>query len=430
MVPAIESGQSQYKSPLRLSTEGRVVVLPINASATIDVPATPLFVAQLPIVERMLGVNIGVNTANKRSETLINHKTIEPGERPFIVRVSASGNYPHNRSVSYIDTTTTTPEIAVIGGREYSDISVKGADYENPNLWITRRPGTIILYGGWGLVMESEAARMVIVTNWLLAHGITSEVVWGVSRPDLLPITVSSKSSLVSPDDFKKILLEKAKAKTDHEEFNWISALMEKTNFVVVSRAATVPFRLSDLTIPFKFSSGDGSEQFAYMVNYIFSYLNRARAPQDQFEPLKPSDLTGLKGRIELRRLFEYSGKNLGKQVGLLHASRVVHRGLHAGNITGDGTFVDVGSASGTQLGNEDTPPSRIIRDVRMSARAFDFLDYLASKKIVDPDLKRDVLAAFFQEYRKISRLGLLENTALSLLERQLKFSLHDGPRS
>ena len=100
-------------------------------------------------------------------------------------------------------------------------------------------------------------------------------------------------------------------------------------------------------------------------MNYIFSYLNPSRAPEEQFAYLQPlaAGETMEKWQPEMSRYWDYFATNLGTQIGTLHKHGVTNGYLHTGNIVADGTFCDIDSLEGPPLGHP-RDNDRIDRDV------------------------------------------------------------------
>ncbi|MGI0133526.1 MAG: hypothetical protein ACREBW_01015, partial [Candidatus Micrarchaeaceae archaeon] len=215
----------------------RTIAQPLVDDVFVEVPATPLFVEELPVVDRIMDYTVGTDTRNRTKETLVRanidvanalryREKMRKGEVGVVaVRIASGGRFPHNRSINWMEAERTEIESIVIKGKEYSGISSKGIGYYLPRIAFDEHyPGTHARING--LMTADFAARTVRVSNWLLKEGLDSEVVWSVSRPERFPwtevtekegtTTYRRESDLLSPEEFKERLLERARTDNTH----------------------------------------------------------------------------------------------------------------------------------------------------------------------------------------------------------------------
>jgi len=404
-----------------LDASRRLVVIPISERNMLDVPTTPLFSSKLPVVTRMFGVPIGRDTSTRRQEAVVVTRIDNAqGQEPYIARISEDGSYPHNRSINYMYAGDTTAEQIEIAGHVYSGISSKGADFVYPEL--VHDPNYPHDFRIEGLVTEDFAKSIVKVSNWLLSVGISAEVIWSVSRLDKLPLkkqtfplkkdaTAPDFVDLVTPKEFKKALINQAEVSNarskpeDKIDLKKAKRYLSRTDFVVVNRATEVPFRLSDLIVPFyAFDAKERVENFAFMMNRIFSHLNTKRDPNDLLRYLQISDQTGqpeLKDWNEsLLKYFTYFATNLGTQIGSLHKHNVTHNSLHGGNIVADGSFCDIDSLEGLPLGEPAITAKRAAKDIFYALTGIDSTTFaLAHQGIISKDQVDFIRATFLKQY-------------------------------
>jgi hypothetical protein len=410
----------KYRRPL---AHERRIAKPIQENDSLDVPATALFVDVLPIVNSIDGVSIGISTSVKKTETVfidVPRPNTDASTVPIMARISAEGQFPHRRSVNYLDSEDATkPLIIVIGGKEYSGVSAKGADLQGSRIVADRNFDSGVHF--IGLVTSDLTERMVTVSNWLRKNGITAETIWSVSRLDMLPVLDYKKqpepgepfikSRLLTPAEFKRRLIEQIKPEQEID-IDKVREYLQGVDFVVINRATTVPFRLSDLRIPFEAAKDYSSKDhpyldFNFMMNYMFSYLNRGRNAESQFNMLEdPKDskdkMVLARNRGQVDRFFEYFGHNLGSQIGLLHKKGVVHGYLHPGNITADGSFCDLDSLTGEPLGLGDNPATKtqILKDVADVMRGiYRFTSVLVKHGVLSQEVFDRLGQTFLDEY-------------------------------
>lgn len=417
------------------------IAFPIAESGTLDVKTTPLFVDELPIVDSIDGIPIGTDTYGKRTETIIvdefhhSSSTQEEETNAIIARISRFGRYPHNRSFNWMEQGALEPQIIKIHGREYSGISTKGGDFRTIHIERDDHfPSGIRIFGA---LTEDDTRTLVKNSKWLLANGIDSEVIWSVSRLDELPGRVDPKIKR-TPQEVKRTMLDEAEAANAHlqpdqrVDLTKAGEYLGLTNFVVINRATTVPFRLSDLIEP------TSQNEFYYMVNYMMSYLNRKLPDEDKFHYLIPpaeesdTNTTNINNNTEIMRFFTYFGKNLGTQIGKLHGKGVIHGFLHSGNISGDGTFVDLDSLSGKPLNGIDITAHNIAVDIsRVLGSIKDVTSVLETSGRLPDGMQKQITQTFLQEYTR-ARYGSLSQQNIEIMNNTLHdvLSLEKKPKT
>lgn len=456
-----EAPEDLSQSPPRIDPVYRTVARPLVNEVFVDVPATPLFVENLPTVDRIMDYSIGTDTRGRTTETLMqtsadlvrysykHSEQLRKGEIGAVaVKIAASGAFPHQRSINWMEAEDTVPESIVVQGKEYSGISTKGADYYLPRIVFDEHyPVTHARING--LMTADFARRTVDVSNWLLKEGINSEVVWSVSRPERFPWTevtekdgltsYTREKELLSTEEFKGKLLERARRdnttlpSSRRIDLDRMEQYLKETDLVVVNRATTVPFRLSDLPVPFgeeRLPHTSPKAEFVFMLNRMFAYLNQNRPAEQQFRTLQRSTKQSSseeKAAItkandeEITKFFDYFADNLGQQVGTLHKKGVAHGFLHAGNITADGTFVDIDSLHGSPLGDREITQENIIRDVAWAMRAIrNAISELIEAGVLPEDAAEDINVRFLKRYATV-RWSETPHTAISGMDRLIE---------
>lgn len=403
--------------PPRILPARPEVVLPIYEEGIMEIPVIPLFVDRLPIVQSIYGYPIGRDTRTRTRETIVIGRRGIPGpdKFSFISRIS-EGHFGHNRSHNYQEHDNPSAEVVVIDGQEYSGASTKGGDFRDVFLAV-EVPGFRIN----GLLTRDVSERIVQVSEWLRSEDIKSEVIWSVSQPEdkaILPWITRIDDATVSmdyvtPTEMKRLLLERAEEQNRQDPEGIIDDKIDidqaraylassDSDFMIVNRVTTVPFRVNDIGKVFRsphLSQQEQLHEFSYIMNHIFSYLNRS--PGETFNYLVVPD-TGTvpeEWRPEISHFLNYFAKNLGQQIGKMHSHGVVHDYLHDANIVADGTFCDIDSIRGVPLG--DAPPERkaYVDDVQLASRALLKLLKNLSEHGMTERSSRDVLRIFLKQY-------------------------------
>lgn len=375
----VESGVRQEALGIERPPRGRIAR---EIYGTVELPVTLLWGDRLA---RVRSISVGDESiVTKPTETVVTGNFHPQGEKSEHIRVISGWlapprtrykdrQYPHRRSYNlmYPD-----EEQQVRGAEEihfegldavFSGISFKGAMLPNHNAYIERSPNHISGIGINGLLTRDTAEAAVENARRLRALGITSEVFWRAALLDQLPNpkfkedkTGTEKEFLTQPE-FTQWLLERWKRddwrhKISGEDMRKAREYLqsESSDFVVLGRATTVPFRLSDLYLPFQEPPDNPvtqAQEFVYMMNHMISHLNRSREGGKKFKPLSvPHDAQDFKGRkqdqAKVAEFFDYFANNLGQQIGILHANGGAHNFFHSGNILGDGGMCDFDSMS------------------------------------------------------------------------------------
>lgn len=434
-----------------------VIALPIAERGTIVVPSRPLFVEELPIIERMMDIPLGRDTRQKKEEPLyVGGVRFQQGDSPYMVKISVSGMYPHNRSFEYLDYTDPVAKSIIVDGRDYSSLSTKGGDYEEAKIvWKQDMPANVLLYG---MMTKAYAQNAILVSEWLREAGIESEVIVGVSQLEMIPwVTRTSDSlfqtghysthvELITPDIFKEHLLKtatdfnayvtdagsfvsEAQSISNYLQFDTdaVRSYLDETDFVVLHRVMNVPFRLSDVykvfTITQLRDETERQQEFMYMMNYIFSYLNRSREPDEQIAYLEYVDG---KGTVQdwsksISTYWDYVTEKLARQTGVLHSHGVSHGWLHPGNIVADGSFCDSDSYEGPPW---DEPFITVEKAAHDLMYALDSLDIMSHEFLSRGWLQRNrrqIVTDFIQQYMRARWPDSVDYDIASALSQEMR---------
>lgn len=466
-LPISQNEQAPTAPPRQISEDLRPqksINLPIPGESIATVDATPLMTNELPTIDSS---NIPIETDETKATILIQDPQGLPRRNPsYMLRISESGATPHNRSMNWVDKETQEARI-VVEGKEYSGFSTKGvALYLGKVVSAPQERDGFRMQGG---VTERNGIKVARISQWLWGHGIITERVLGLQRLNQFPEIpheralytedgrlieqeASTRSELIPEAKWKQELLERAISLNYNllnltrigrlggpTNIGQLRTYLGENHFVVIKRATTTPFRLSDLTLPLKgvqrgrLHAPYAFNEFAEMMNYMINYLNRNHLVDHTLATIPLQREDGMQKewqspevQANVLDFFAYSATNLGTQVGKLHQAGAVHHMLHRGNITGDGTFVDLDSISGEPLGDAPITNVDITNDL---ATAFwgltRTMDVLSKTGLVTKQARTTIAINFLTSY--IHNRGITEKSLDDFEQSLIEISQRQG---
>lgn len=228
-------------------------------------------------------------------------------------------------------------------GNTYHAVNLKGNNFRNPHIFesSTSAEG----YLPYGLQESVVTARVMRASHILASRGISTEYVFGLAEPKMLPWPVVAPgvdaSELVTRGVFKQRLIEEYLARLPDDQLEseltkHVKDTISRMGFYVSLRATDSPHRLADMI------HGDQRSQ-------VFEFINTNLLKPGQ-EPLDPNTADDV-----ARYVTEFIAPKAGENLGRMHPD-LAHGYLNGLNITALSGFVDLDSVRGEGLDMGDAP--------------------------------------------------------------------------